>query len=75
MRFVVSVNIVNMAPMVEGQTYQDRINNGIFADEVMNYMMSTIFSIQVSKPGPQPSPSLLITCRLTSTQSLIITIP
>ena len=47
MRFVISVNIVNMAALTDGQTYQDRINNGIFADEVVTYMMSSIFSIQV----------------------------
>ncbi|KAK7677335.1 hypothetical protein QCA50_018515 [Cerrena zonata] len=45
-RFAVSVNIVNMAPLVDGQTYQDRIANGILIDEVLFYTMSTIFSIQ-----------------------------
>ena len=50
MRFVISVNIVNMGPLTDGQTYQDRIDNGIFADEVITYMMSSIFSIQVRKP-------------------------
>ena len=48
-RFVVSVNIVNMAPLVDGQTYQDRINNGILSDEIIFYIMSTLFSIQVCK--------------------------
>lgn len=48
MRFVISVNIVNMAPLLDGQTYQDRIDNGIFADSVIFYTMSSIFSAQVS---------------------------
>lgn len=49
-RFVVSVNIVNMDGLPDGQTYQDRIDNGIVPDSVIFYIMSTIFSIQVGVP-------------------------
>lgn len=49
-RFVVSVNIVNMDGLPDGQTYQDRIDNGIVPDSVIFYIMYTIFSIQVGVP-------------------------
>lgn len=47
-RFVVSTNIVNMAPTFEGETWIGRIQNGIFIDEVLYYLHETFFSIAVS---------------------------